>query len=49
MSTVDLGESEDRLKDIYKVDKSLPLIIFKIDYYSPGLLISIIGYEFFIL
>jgi hypothetical protein len=47
MSTVDLGDCEERLKDIYKIDKSLPLIIFKIDYYSPGLLIPIIGYEIF--
>ena len=47
MSTVKLGDCEDRLKDIYGIDKNLPLIIFKIDYYSPGLLIPIIGYEIF--
>ena len=47
ISTVNLGDCEDRLKDIYKIDKSLPLIIFKIDYYSPGLLIPVIGYEIF--
>ena len=47
ISTVNLGDCEDRLKDIYKIDKSLPLIIFKIDYYSPDLLIPVIGYEIF--
>ena len=47
MSTVNLGVCEDRLKDIYKIDKNLPLIIFKIDYYSPDLLIPVIGYEIF--
>ena len=47
LSTVKLGDCEDRLKDIYGINKNLSLIIFKIDYYSPGLLIPIIGYEIF--
>ena len=46
-STLNLGDCEDRLKEIYNIDKNLSLIIFKIDYYSPGLLIPIIGYEIF--
>ena len=47
MSTVKLGDCEDRLKNIYGIDKNLSLIIFKIDYYSEGLLIPIVGYEIF--
>ena len=47
ISTVKLGDCEDRLKEIYGIDKEKPLIIFKIDYYSPDLLIPIIGYEIF--
>ena len=47
ISTIKLGECEDILKDKYGLDKSQPLIIFKIDYYVPGLLIPIIGYEVF--
>ena len=47
ISTIDLGDCEDRLKDIYHINKSLPLIIFKIDYNSPDTLIPIIGYEIY--
>ena len=47
ISTVKLGDCEDRLKEIYNISKNLSLIIFKIDYYSPGLLIPIIAYEIF--
>ena len=47
MSTIDLGMCEDKLKTIYGIDKSLPLIIFKIDYFSPDTLIPIIGYEIY--
>ena len=47
ISTVKLGDCEDRLKEIYGINKNLSLIIFKIDYYSPDLLIPIIGYEIF--
>ena len=47
ISTVNIGDCENRLKDIYKIDKKLPLIIFKIDYYSPALLIPIIGNKTF--
>ena len=47
ISSVKLGDCEDRLKDIYGISKNKSLIIFKIDYYSPGLKIPIIGYEIF--
>ena len=32
ISTIDLGDCEDKLKTVYGIDQSLPLIIFKIDY-----------------
>ena len=47
ISTIDLGDCEEKLKTIYKIDQSLPLIIFKIDYFSPDTLIPIIGYEIY--
>ena len=47
MSTLILGECENILKDKYKINQNLSLIIFKIDYYKPGSLIPIIGYEIF--
>ena len=45
MSTIDLGECENELKEIYNINKSLPLIILKVDYFSNYSLIPIIGYE----
>ncbi len=45
ISTINLGECEDKLKKIYDIDKDLPLIILKIDYKMEGLLIPVIGYE----
>ena len=47
VSTINLGECEDVLKEKYHINKSLPLIILKIDYFMEGLLIPIIGYEVF--
>ena len=47
ISTIDLGECEDILRGIYNIDKSLPLIIFKVDYFIPGILIPVIGYNVF--
>ena len=47
MSTIDLGVCEAKLKRIYGIDDSLPLIIFKIDYFSKDTLIPIIGYEIY--
>ena len=45
ISTLNLGDCEDRLKTIYNIDKSLPLIIFKIDYYKENSFIPVICYE----
>ena len=47
ISTIILGECEKILKDIYKIDSNLSLLIFKIDYFKPGSLIPIIGYDVF--
>ena len=47
ISTINLGKCEEKLKTIYGIDNSLPLIIFKIDYFSPDTLIPIIGYEIY--
>ena len=45
ISTINLGECENKLKEKYYVDYNLSLIILKIDYFMPGLLIPVIGYE----
>ena len=45
ISTINLGECEKILRGIYNISDNLPLIILKIDYYMPGVLIPIIGYE----
>ena len=45
ISTIDLGECEDKLKGIYGINPNISLIILKIDYKMEGLLIPIIGYE----
>ena len=47
ISTISLGDCEDILKKIYGINPKIPLIIFKIDYYIPGLLIPVIGYEIY--
>ena len=47
ISTLNLGDCEFRLKIKYEIPLSLPLIIFKIDYFSPDSLIPIIGYEIY--
>jgi hypothetical protein len=46
-STIDLGECEKTLKEIYGINDSYPLIILKVDYFIQDLLIPIIGYEVF--
>ena len=46
-TSLDLGDCEDRLRGIYGINKTYPLIILKIDYYSPDTLIPIIGYEIY--
>ena len=45
ISSINLGACEDKLKKIYNIDKNISLIILKIDYKMPGLLIPVIGYE----
>ena len=45
ISTIKLGECENILKDKYDIDRNKSLLIFKIDYYMPGLSIPVIGYE----
>ena len=47
VSTINLGECEDKLKDVYGISQNLSLIILKIDYNVPYLLISLIGYEIY--
>ena len=47
ISTLNLGDCEDKLKEIYDIDKNLSLIILKVDYFKQGLLIPVIGYEVF--
>ena len=45
ISTIKLGECENILKDEYHIDRNKSLLIFKIDYYMPGISIPVIGYE----
>ena len=45
VSTINLGDCEDRLKNIYGINKNLSLLIFKIDYFQAGLNIPVIEYE----
>lgn len=47
ISTINLGECEDILKDKYGIDPNDSLIILKIDYFKEGLLIPVIGYDIF--
>jgi len=47
ISNIELGECEDELKRVYNISKNESLIILKIDYFMPGLLIPVIGYEVF--
>ena len=45
ISIINLGECEILLKKYYNILESIPLIIFKIDYYKEGLMVPIIEYE----
>ena len=47
VSTIILGECENILKRIYKIDENKALLIFKIEYYKIDSLIPIIGYEIY--
>jgi len=45
VSTIDLGECENKLKEHYKISDNETLFILKIDYFEKGLLIPIVEYE----
>ena len=47
VSSINLGECEGILKEKYNISKNQSLIILKVDYFMPGILIPIIGYEVF--
>jgi surface protein len=47
ISTIQLGECESILRGKYNIDPEIPLIIFKVDHYIPGILIPVIGYEIY--
>ena len=47
ISTIDLGECENLLKNHYNLSENQSLIILKIEYYKNNSLIPIIGYEIF--
>ena len=47
MSTIQLGECENILRQIYNISESNTIIILKVEYYKQGLLIPIIEYEVF--
>ena len=47
ISNIILGKCEELLKKKYDIKEEEALFIFKIDYYQPGSLIPIIGYELF--
>ena len=45
--TINIGECENILKEVYNIDNDETLIIFKIDYFIEGFLIPITEYEIF--
>ena len=45
VSTILLGECENKLRSFYNISENEPLLIFKIDEYEEGLLTPIIEYE----
>ena len=47
ISSIDLRRCENILKEKYNINESLPLIIYKMDYYPPDTLIPIIEYEIY--
>ena len=47
ISTINLGECEEILKDVYHINKNKTLFIFKYDYFQKDSLIPIISYEFY--
>ena len=47
ISTINLNNCENILKEKYGINEALPLIIYKIDYYFPDKLIPIVEYEIY--
>ena len=47
ISTIQLGQCEGILRERYKISEELPLIIFKVEYFVPGIQIPVIGYNVF--
>ena len=47
ISSVDLGECENILRQVYKINETEEIIIFKIDHFIPGYKIPIIEYSLF--
>ena len=47
ISTIDLGECENELKEYYNINRSLSLLMLKIDYHLNDSLIPIIDYELY--
>ena len=45
ISKINLNNCENILKNHYNIDDSIPLLIFKVDYYKDGFSIPIVGYE----
>ena len=45
ISTINLGDCENKLKEIYKIDPSLPLIIFKIGFTFFTIINSFISFS----
>ena len=47
ISSINLRNCENILKEKYDINETFPLIIFKIDYYPPNTLIPIVEYEIY--
>ena len=47
ISSINLGECENKLKEFYKINDTTPLIIFKIDYNIQELFVPIVEYKVF--
>ena len=47
ISSVNLGECENKIKEYYYINKKDELVIFKIDYYKEGILVPIVEYEIY--
>ena len=45
LSGISLGKCEERLREEYKLDNQIPLLIFKIDVFDDYLNIPIVEYE----